>query len=110
MIFDVKMEDFRRKAMLVAGGHVKEPPSTITYAIIVSRETVRISMTLAALNELLLKVADIHNTYITSPVTENIWTVLVQEFGEDAGNKAIVVWALYGLKSAGAAFWNHLED
>ena len=26
LIFDVKMEDFRRKARLVAGGHMKETP------------------------------------------------------------------------------------
>lgn len=28
MIFDVKMEDFRRKARLVAGGHVTKAPAT----------------------------------------------------------------------------------
>ena len=31
MIFDIKMEYFRRKARLVAGGHVIEPPDTIMY-------------------------------------------------------------------------------
>ncbi len=30
MAFDVKMEDFRRKAQLVAGGHVTKAPATIT--------------------------------------------------------------------------------
>ena len=104
MIFDVKMEDFRRKARLVAGGHVTKPPATITYASIVSRETVRIALTLAALNGLEVKVADIQNAYITAPVTELIWTVLGPEFGEDAGKKALLIRALYGLKSAGAAF------
>ena len=69
-----------------------------------------IAMTLAALNDLLVKVEDIHNAYTTAPFTEKIWTVLGQEFGEDSGRKAIVIWALYGLKSAGSAFRNHLED
>ncbi|KAL7447690.1 hypothetical protein ACHAXS_000073, partial [Conticribra weissflogii] len=32
------------------------------------------------------------------------------EFGKDKGGKAIVVRALYGLKSAGAAFRSHLAD
>jgi hypothetical protein len=32
MIFDVKMEDFKRKARLVAGGHRTKAPATITYA------------------------------------------------------------------------------
>ena len=33
MIFDIKMEDFQRKARLVAGGHI---PSYVTYASVVS--------------------------------------------------------------------------
>ena len=61
MIFDVKMEDFQRKAGLVAGGHVKEPPTTIAYAIVVSREMVRLDLKLAALNDLPVNVADIQN-------------------------------------------------
>ena len=53
-----------------------EPPATITYNIVVSRETVRIDLTLSALNEFPLKLADIQNSYITAPVTEKIWTFL----------------------------------
>ncbi len=45
MIFDVKMKDFRWKAQLVAGGHMTDVPPTITYASVVSRETVRIALT-----------------------------------------------------------------
>ena len=108
MINDLKMEYFRRKARLVAGGHVTEPTANITYASVVSREIVRISLTLAALNDLPVKVAEIHNAYIIAPVVEKIWTVLDQEFGEDYGRKSIVVWDLYGLKSGGAAFRDHL--
>ena len=50
MIFDVKMEDFRRKARFVAGSHMTKAPATLTYASVVSRETVRIALTIAALN------------------------------------------------------------
>ena len=108
MIFDVKMEDFRRKARLVAGGHMTEAPPTMTYASVVSRETVRIALTLAALNDLEVKCGDVLNAYLTAPVLEKVWTVLGPEFGEDAGRKALIVRALYGLKSAGAAFRAHL--
>ena len=110
IIFDVKMEDFRRKARYVAQGNMTEAPKTLTYASVVSRESVRIALTLAALNDLEVKSADIKNAYLTAPVTEKIWTILGPEFGEDAGKKAIIVRALYGLKSAGAAFRNHLAD
>ena len=35
MIFDVKMEDFRRKSRFVAGGHMTDTPADITYASVV---------------------------------------------------------------------------
>ena len=53
---------------------------------------------------------NVQNAYITAPVTEKIWIVLGQEFGKDAGMKAIVVCSLFVLKSAGAPFWNILAD
>jgi hypothetical protein len=104
MIFDVKMEDFRQKARLVAGGHWTKAPATITYASVVSRETVRLALTIASLNNIKVKVGDVLNAYITAPVKEKVWTILRPKFGCDAGRSAIIVHALYGLKSAGAAF------
>ena len=61
MVFDIKMEDFRWKAGLVAGGHMIEAPAAFTYASIVSRYTVRIALIIAALNDLEVKFADILN-------------------------------------------------
>ena len=94
MIFDIKMENFRRKARLVAGGHMTTAPAAVTYARVFSRETVRIALTLAALNDLELKCGDVLNAYITAPVKENIWSYLRPEHGEDEGKKAIIVRAL----------------
>ena len=102
ILFDVKMEYFHRKARLVAVGHVTEPQSNITYASVVSRETVSNSLKLASLNNFPVKVADIQNAYITAPFVEKIWKVLGPDFGEDAGRKAILVRAIYGLKSSGS--------
>jgi hypothetical protein len=104
------MEDFTRKARLVAGGHKTDAPPTITYASVVSRETVRIALLMAALNNLEVKVGDVLNAYITAPITEKVWTVLGPEFGNDVGKSAIIVRALYGLKSSGAAFRAHLAS
>ncbi len=81
-------------------------PATYTYASVVTRETVR----LAALNLLEVMAADIMNAYITAPCKEKIWTTLGSEFGKDKGKKAIVVRALYGLKSAGWALCERLAD
>ena len=76
MVFDIKMEDFKHKARLVAGGHKTEAPATITYASVVSRETVRIALMLAALNDLQVKAGDVLNAYITALCKEKVWTVL----------------------------------
>ncbi len=88
----------------MAGGHQTEAPATITYASVESLETVRLALTLASLNDLKVKVGDVLNAYITAPVKEKVWTILGPEFGRDTGRSAIIVRALYGLKSAGAAF------
>jgi hypothetical protein len=110
MIFDVKMEDFRRKARFVAGGHTTNAPHVMTYARVISRDSVRIALTLAVLNDLDVMMGDIENAYLTAPITEKFWTMLGYEFGDDAGKRALIVRALYGLKSAGAAFRNHLAS
>ena len=67
-------------------------------------------MRLAAFNDLEVKVGDVLNAYITAPITKKVWTILGPEFGPDAGEAAIIVRALYGLKSAGAAFCAHLAS
>jgi hypothetical protein len=111
MIFDIKMTDFGQKARLVAGEHVTDTPTAMTYASIVSRETVRIALTIAALNSLDVKTGDVMNAYITAPVTEKVWTVLGPEFGNaECGLHTVIVRALYGLKSASAAFRAHLSS
>ena len=51
---------------------------------------------------------DILNTYIQTPVPEKVCTTLNAEFGKNARKTAVLVRALYGLKSAGAAFRSHL--
>jgi hypothetical protein len=54
--------------------------------------------------------SDIQNAYLTVPCEERIWTLLGPEFGQDQGKKAVIVRALYGLKSAGSSFQRHLAD
>lgn len=54
LIFDVKIgKNFRHKVRFVAGGQTREvPDSLITYSSIVSRYSVRVTLTIAALNGL----------------------------------------------------------
>ena len=72
MIVDIKMEDFCRKARLVAGGDRAKAPATITYASVVSRETNRIAPLMASLNDLEVKIGDVLIAYITAPVTKKV--------------------------------------
>ena len=52
MIFDIKMDgQFTRKDWYVDGGHTTDPPSSITYYSVVSRDSVRIAFILASLND-----------------------------------------------------------
>ena len=53
MIFDIKMgQNFRRKVSMVAEGHRTEAPAALTYSLVVSRDSVQIALTIAALNDL----------------------------------------------------------
>ena len=77
IIFDIKMDRrFTRKACYVAGGHTTDPPSSITYSSLVSRDSIRILFTLAAFNGVEIKVADIGNAYLNAKCREKIWTVV----------------------------------
>jgi hypothetical protein len=67
-----------------------------------------VKLLLAALNDLKVKVWDVLNAYITAPITKKVWAVIGPEFGIAAGKSAIIVRALYGLKSAGAAFRTYI--
>ena len=110
-IFDIKLgENFRRKARLVADGHKTETPSSVTYSSVVSRDSVRICLLLAALNDLDVLSGDIENAYLTAPCREKCWTIGGKEFGSDMNKIFIIKQALYGLKSSGAAFRSFLAE
>lgn len=87
-----------------------EAPSFLTYASVVSRDTVRIALTIAALHDLDVKTADVENAYLTAPTTEKVWTTCGPEFGPDQGKRALIVRALYGLKGSGASYRNHISN
>ena len=87
MIFDVKFgENFRCKARLVAGGHMTDTPNTLTYSSVVSRDSVCIALTIAALNDLSVMACDIQNAYLTAECREKIWTRAGPEFGSENGS------------------------
>ena len=88
---------FMRKNCLVAGGHMTKRFSSLTYYYVVSRESVRIFLLLAELNDLGVLSCDIENTYLNSYFQEKIWTTSVPYFIDRKGKKILVARALYGL-------------
>jgi hypothetical protein len=110
LVWDVKM-DFTRKARWVLDGHKTADPTGSTYAGVVSRESVRIAFTYAALNGVDVFAADIRNAYLQAPSSQKDYIVCGAEFGiENVGKVALIHRALYGGKSAGRDFRNHLRS
>ena len=106
IIFDVKI-DFSRKARFVAGGHMTEAPASLTYSSVVSRDSVKIAFLYGALNDLDIMACDIGNAYLNAPCREKIWFVAGIECGPELhGKVCVLVRALYGLKTSGAAWRN----
>ena len=110
IIWDLKM-DFTRKARWVLYGHKTRDPIGSTYAGVVSRDSVRIAFTYAALNGLDICAADIHNAYLQAPSSQKDYIVCGPEFGlENIGNVALIHRALYRGKAAGIDFRNHFRN
>ncbi len=107
IIFEIKM-DLTRKARLVAGGHKTAPPTQLTYSSVVSRESVRLGFLLAAPNDVDIVAADVGNAYLNATTKEKVYIITGPEFRPLEEEKvAVIVRALYGLKSSGAMWRSH---
>ena len=110
LIFDVKM-DFTRKARFVAGGHMTNPPAEITYSSVVTRDSIRLAFLIAALNDIKILATDIGNAYLNAKPREKVYLAAGPEFGAELqGRHVIIMRALYGLKSSGAAWRSHFAN
>ena len=72
MVFVIKMEDFQRKAHLVASCHKANASDIITYYSVVTRENLCISLTMAVLHNQEVKAGDVYNAYVMTPNHEMI--------------------------------------
>ncbi len=108
-VFAVK-HDLRRKARLVAGGHMTNPPNEEAYSSVVTLKGLRICIMLAELNDLQIMAGDVGNAYLEAKTREKIYIVAGPEFGELEGTILIINKALYGLKTSGARYREHFAD
>ena len=109
MVFDIRLGNLARKAWYVAWGHQTDPPKDTTYLSVISRDSIRIAFLTAALNNLNILAADVQNAYLNAPTDEKVYTIAGLEFGaSNVGRPIKIVWALYGLKSSGAHWRDHM--
>ena len=109
LVWDVKM-DFTCKARWVLDRHKTPDAEGSTYASVVSRESIRIVFLYAAFNGLDVFSADIRNAYLQAPSSRKDYVICGAEFGiENIGHVGLIHRALYGGKTAGKDFCNHLR-
>jgi hypothetical protein len=109
-VLDVWM-DFTQKARWVLDGHLTTNPIGSTYAGVVSRESIRIAFTYAALNDVDICASDSRNAYLQAPSSQKDYIICGAEFGiENVGKVALIHRALYGRKSTGKDFRNYLRS
>ena len=108
-VYDVKQSGLR-KARLICGGHLTDPPVDHVYSGVVSLRSMRIVCMLAELNDLELMACDIGNAYLTAFTSERVYTVAGPELGELEGHTLIIEKALYGLRTSAASFAHSLAD
>ena len=95
---------------MVSGGNITASPSYITYSSVVSIGSVRIALTITAINGFSILGCDIQNAYLTAPCHEKIWRTAGPKFGSESGKKMLVVRAFNVLKSSGTAFRAFLAE
>jgi hypothetical protein len=101
-VYDCK-HDLRRKARMVAGGHMT-PVGDDSYSGVVTLRSLRICLLLGELNGLKIGVGDVGNAYLEAETKEKVYIIAGPEFGDLAGHTLVIVKALYGLRTSGARF------
>jgi hypothetical protein len=105
------------KARWVKDGHKTPDSTTSSFADVVSHDSIRISLTYAALLGLSVIGANICNTYLQAPSLEKHFIICGPEFGiENEGRVALILRALYNGKLQAVIFgttskivWNNWD-
>jgi hypothetical protein len=110
MIFDVK-QDLRRKARLVAGGHLVDSRDNNVYSSTVKGISVRMLHVIAHKQNLKLLCGDVGNAYVNAYTNELVYSKCGLEFGPELVGKTVIIKkALYGLKTSSERWWSHFAD
>lgn len=107
--FDVK-HNGRRKARLVADGHLTDVPLSSVYSSAAFLRGIRLVLFLAKLNGLESWDTDIGNAYLEERTKEKVFIKAGPEFGPLEGHNLIIIKALYGLRTSGLRWHERLAD
>ena len=98
------------KARLVAAGNLTKEPMESVYSGVVSLRGLRLVMSLAELNKLLLRGGDVCNTYLEALTRGKLYIIAGPEIGELQGHILILYKALYETRTGGACWHDKLFD
>ena len=107
--FAVKV-DGRRRARLVAGGHLTSPDIEHAHSSVVRTSSVRCAVILGVINGQSFLMGHVSQAYLYADNKEKVCIVAGKEFGNMAGRPLENVKALYGLRSAGNSYHAFFAD
>lgn len=85
-------------------------PKEESYSSVVSMEAMRLGFMLAKLNGLVACAGDVGNAFLYGKTREKVYIIAGPEFGPKLeGKRLIIDKSLYGLKTSGARFHEHLS-
>ena len=87
----------------MSGGNLNHPPMSMTYASVVSRDSVHLAFLILTLNYLDILSCDIQNVYLNTLSKEEVFFYVSDEWKSVQGKVDNIVRALYGLKPSALA-------
>ena len=109
LVFDPKVDN-TRKVWYMAGGHLINIPTHITYSIVVSRNTICIGFLMAKMNRLYIISGDIQNFFLEALTQDKVLFYADEECKSDKYIVFLFIRTLYGLKSSALQFSNYLVE
>jgi hypothetical protein len=99
IIFDAK-QDLRRKARLVAGGHLVDPLDHNVYSSTVKGISMKLLHVIAHKAKLDQLCGDLSLAFVNAYTNKLVYAIAGPEFGEHEGKTVVIRKALYGLCSS----------
>ena len=102
--------DVNRKSRVMSRRHLPEPPQSIIYSSLVSKDLVQILPDISALNDFDVRFLDIQNAYPTAETDLKLNFNTGMEFALELGGcTAVIMRSIYVLNYVGLSFHKHLK-